>query len=270
MSLRRKDEITLATSRLSLRALVSTSILFLVSALPAIAGETSQDAFLFNTVHADWGPMQIFVSKDGIKKVMVRQELVVLAVKPKWQPIAFWHKGKQICQIADHGSAYDKPPLKLPPNVKTHRIKTKLKGLTVFKESFYFEPEIFDETDTMVGAFMPSGNASKSRVTLIGLESFRLEDRAFPSGLIEAAGRILDVVPSCGIAIQNGWILRDGGRLNGWSLVDWKNVQLKSADFALPTDYTRCKSFKELLDKAINSDLEDLARQMDFGRPLGK
>jgi|AGTN01.1.fsa_nt_gi hypothetical protein len=214
--------------------------------------------------------MQILVSRDGLKKTFVRQELVILAVKPKWQPIAFWHRGKQICQIGCHGSAYDKPPIKLPSNVKTQRIKTKLKGLTVFKECFYFKPEIFDETDTMVGAFMPSGNASKTRVTITGLESFRLEDKAFSAGLIESAGRILDVIPSRGIAIQNSWILRDGGRLGGWYLVDWKHVQLKSSDFALPTNYRLCKSFKELLDKAINADVEDLAKQMDFGRPLGK
>ena len=90
--------------------------------------------------------MQIYVSKDGIKKTMVKQELVFLAVKPNWQPIAFWHKGKQICQIGNHGSVYDKPPMRLLSNVKTHRIETRLKGLSVLKESFYFKPEILDET----------------------------------------------------------------------------------------------------------------------------
>jgi len=262
--------VILATSGFSFSVLVTTSLVFVVLALPAIASDSTQKAFLFNTSHADWGPMQIFISKDGIKKTMVNQELVILAVSPKWQPIAFWHKGKQICQIGNHGSAYDKPAIKLPSNVKTHRIRTKLKGLTVFRESFYFEPEIFDETDSMVGAFMPSGNAAKSRVTLIGLESFRLEDKAFSRGQIEAAGRILDVVPSRGIAIQNRWITRNGGRMGGWFVVDWKSVQVKSKDFALPKNYTRCNSFKKLLDKAINADLEDLARQMDVGRPLGK
>ncbi len=268
--MRKKDEVILATNKFTLWVLIASSILSFALALPAIARDTSHDALLFNTNHSDWGPMQIYVSKDGIKKTMVKQELVILAVKPNWQPIAFWHKGKQICQIGNHGSVYDKPPMRLPSNVKTHRIETRLKGLSVLKESFYFRPEILDETDTMVGAFMPSGNASKSRVTVIGLESFRLEDKAFSNGLIEAAGRILDVIPSRGIPIQNRWILRGGDRLGGWSLVDWKYIQAKSSDFALPRNYTRCNSFKGLLDKAVNADLEDVARQMDFGRPLGK
>lgn len=270
MCIRRKGEVIPAKSRFAFWVFVSILSLPLPLALPAIAKDTEHDALLFHTNHCDWGPMEIYVSKDGIKKTMVKQELVILAVKPNWQPIAFWHKGKQICQIGNHGSVYDKPLMRLPSNVKTHRIETRLKGLSVLKESFYFKPEVLDETDTMVGAFMPSGNASKSRVTVIGQESFRLEDKAFSSGLIEAAGRILDVVPSQGIAIQNRWILRDGDRLGGWTLVDWRHVSVKSSDFALPRNYTRCNSFKGLLDKAVNADLEDLAKQMDFGRPLGK
>lgn len=247
-------------------------ILFVVSCSPCSAKAQSGDAYLFQLNQSDWGSVKLIVSPEGVQKSLPKQQLVIQAVPPQWKPIAFWHGGKQICELANDAHErfiYDHGQMSFPKNAKIDRVRTRLKGLIVVKESFRFKPQAFDETDTFIGTFLPTGNANKTRKTIVGVETFRLDDTRCSSAMLAAAGRIMNVVPSVGVALENRMILSDGGRMVRWSLVDWKRTRVNKSDFRVPTNYSQCKNFKEMLNKAISADIDDVARQMNLGAPFG-
>ena len=254
-------------TRVSCLFLLLGVIVFGTILVPAQSADLGSEGYLITVTDADWGPMQFYVSPNGVKKVLIKQKFTLVARKPQWQLFAFRDENKQICRM----TATENPIIPVQTgSTKVTRVKTVLKGLPVIKETYHFKPLVFDETETMVGQFMPSGNTAKTRVTVVANESFRLDVPGSSPALLEAAGRVFCVNPSDGIAVENRWILNDGKILPGFSLVNWKRVHIKDLDFAQPQHYQLCRSFQDFKRKFVTADMEDMAKQMDFGEPLGR
>jgi len=241
-------------------------MLFATMLQPAHSTDLSGEGYLITVDDADWGRELIYVWPNGIKKVLIKQKFTMVSRKPQWRVIAFRDEGRQICELSNQ----ENPVMTIPAAAKVTRIKTGLKGLPVIKETYPMKPAVFDETETMVGQFMPSGHTAKTRVIVVGNESFRLDVQGFSPALVQAAGRVMRVIPSDGVVVENKWILSDGKRLPGINLVAWKRVRVKDSDFVPPPNYQSCRSFKEFQGKSITAEMDDLAKQMDFGEPLGK
>lgn len=242
---------------------VFTLLLFLH---PAHSIEPVREGYCFTTKESDWGLAHTFVSADGFKKTLIQQKLTVVTSKPNWQVIAFQTGVKQICEVTSR----EQPLRSLPPSTRVMRIKCRLKGLPVIKETYYFKPMEYNETESMVGAFMPSGDAIKNRLSIVGLEFTQFNAPEFSNKLLYSSARAMSVPLGQGITIEHRWIVKGGKRLGGWSLVDWKNVPIKISAFAPPQNYKRCNSFHELIGKSVATEMDDVAKQMNFGEPLGR
>jgi len=246
---------------------LSLAVLFvcLFSIAPARCADLNAQGYVFKVIDADWGPEEVYICPNGIKKVLTRMKFNIVARAPKWQPIAYRDENKTICPLRP----FENPLRQVPVNAKVTRVKTVLKGLPVIRETFNFTPVVWDETESMIGQFMPSGNASKASMTVVGSETLRFVAPVFSKELLQAAARVLQVPALDGFPVENRWILKDGGRFVSWYLVDWKRVHLKESDFLPPKNYKLCKSFRDFEAKSASAQMEDLAKQMDFGEPLG-
>jgi hypothetical protein len=234
---------------------------------PAIAAnQSSSDGYMFKTNDSDWGPVDIYISPFGVKKVLHNLHFTMVASPPKWQLIAYREDCKQICYL----TAKENQLITIPSTTKVTHTPITFKGLAAVKETFPFPPTVWDETQSMVGMIMPTGNSAKSRVTMVGSETIRVCSKEFSPELLRAAGRVLVYYPGDGVVIENRFIRQDGTRFTTYSLVNWKRTKLTAGDFAAPKNYKLCASFREFKGKSVESEMEDLAKQMDFGEPLGR
>ncbi|HEY9716401.1 MAG TPA: hypothetical protein V6C69_02945 [Trichormus sp.] len=252
-----------------LRLLLSCSVVLILSDLicdqARAANQAGADGYMFKTKDSDWGPVDIYVSPFGVKKVLHNLHFTMVASAPKWQLIAYREDCKQICYL----TAQENPLITLPPATKVTRTPITFKGLPAVKEIFPFAPTVWDETQSMVGMIMPTGNSAKASMTMVGSETIRLCAKEFSPELLRAAGRILVNYPGDGLVIENRFIQQNGKRFTSYLLVDWKRTKLSTTDFAAPKNYSVCHSFREFKGKSVDSQMEDLAKQMDFGEPLG-